>query len=642
MDTILGLITTSEETHRIVNSIAAEFGVKIITAAPSIERTKRVALELADKGAKCIIARGRIAHIVDNLGLIPVVDFNPRPFDLCLALSKIPKNIKEVVVVVYEPRTHYNPFSDSVIKGIEQISGRSLRPVFLSYSPQNSIGEVIAKEFEKGSTWFVGTLSVVNIVRERGFHAIELVSGQGALRDAIDKALYILENQKRIMMEAAILNDVIDITKQGVITTDEKGTVTAINNHAARLLLKEKVKLGSTLGTISDDLMQSIKNGEAIEAKIFSYGDKNIVINQKPMFLENEVIGAVINIQDTEVIEQLEGKIRSQLRQRGLVARWDFNDILGKSEAIQETKKEAFAYAKTDFNILISGETGTGKEMLAHSIHQASNKNEGPFIVVNCSALPETLLESELFGYDPGAFTGAKKEGKAGLFELANGGTIFLDEINSVNYPTQAKLLRVIEDKRVMRLGSDRFITSDVRVISASNRNLWDMVSDGIFRIDLYFRLNELSLFIQPLRNRAEDISVFIDNFLHRYDNRGYKKEEILALIQKTAPCYGWPGNVRELENLLKRIITLMDRIPIKDLSAKIREEFLVTQDPGLEEGLKVSLGSLDEMENELILQVARICNNDMQKIAACLGVSSATGWRRLKKARAEKVIKEH
>ncbi len=628
----LGMVSSSQEMIDYTEKLAKALGIDIYTVKASVEDAEKIATVFKKKDVKCIMARGRMADILHELQMFSVVSCNPMAFDITKALTLVPVDVKEVVVAVYEPVISYNTmFSKDVISAMEEVSGRKL--VFLTYQSNADLKNRLHEQLKKGKLWYVGTKSIVNIAGEHGQKGIELLSGEETMLNAFSEAFNVLGNQKRIFRESAILSDIIDITKQGVITTDAGGKITAINSHALRLIPEEDLQVGKSIVPFLPASAKAIKSGEELQDEVCFLKNKKIIINQRPFFLEEEVIGALINIQDAEVIEQLEGKIRNQLKQRGLVARWRFKDILGNSPEINQAKKKAAAFARTEYNILISGETGTGKEMFAHSIHLASKKHKGPFIVVNCSALPESLLESELFGYAPGAFTGARKEGKTGLFELANDGTIFLDEINSVNYHTQSRLLRVIEEKRVMRLGSDRYTNIDVRVISAANKNLWDAVMEGKFRRDLYFRLNELALVIPPLRQRTEDIPLFINSFLKKFGYRGQKKEEIMSLIQNLVPHHAWPGNVRELENLLKRIITLLNQTSLAELTNELYDDFSAKKYMTEGKHIMVSLGTLEEMENEIVSQVAALYNNDIGRIAATLGVSKTTGWRRLKRA---------
>ncbi|MCD8140920.1 MAG: sigma 54-interacting transcriptional regulator [Planctomycetaceae bacterium] len=252
----------------------------------------------------------------------------------------------------------------------------------------------------------------------------------------------------------------------------------------------------------------------------------------------------------------------------GLAAEYSFDDIIGASPAIRKTIRQAKEYAANPFNFLLTGESGVGKELFAQSIHNASANRKGPFVALNCASIPEGLIESELFGYGGGAFTGASKNGQVGKFELADGGTLFLDEIGELPYHFQSKLLRVLETWTVTRIGSSRPIPINVRLIAATNRNLEEMVADGLFRQDLYYRLQVLSIEIPPLRERGTDILLLAESFLRQFvDADSGLAKTLDATTRKAMLEYEWPGNVRELRNVINRIAILSkDRIVTRDI----------------------------------------------------------------------------
>lgn len=276
------------------------------------------------------------------------------------------------------------------------------------------------------------------------------------------------------------------------------------------------------------------------------------------------LVGAVSTFRDVTELQRYERLVRQKLHQKGLVARHSLAEITGSSPAVQRVLREARRYAPTDATVLILGESGTGKELLAQGIHLASRRRPGPFVALNCAAVPETLLESELFGYADGAFTGARRGGKQGLFELAHGGTIFLDEIGDMPLPLQSRLLRVLQEKEVMRVGAEGVIPVDVRVVAATNRDLEQAVAGGRFRADLFYRLDILRLEAPPLRERLEDlpelVSVLTAGLSQKYGiSRTFAPEAVAALAR-----HRWPGNIRELENFLERLWLVAEGEPIE------------------------------------------------------------------------------
>ncbi|MGB9826388.1 MAG: sigma-54 interaction domain-containing protein, partial [Desulfofundulus sp.] len=352
--------------------------------------------------------------------------------------------------------------------------------------------------------------------------------------------------------------------------------------------------------------------------------------------------GVIVTFQAAEKIRRMEAKIRQELNNKGLVAKFRFSDIIGRSIMIQETIREARQYARSDAAVLITGESGTGKELFAQSMHNESNRREGPFVAVNCAALPENLLESELFGYDEGAFTGARKGGKQGLFTLAHGGTIFLDEIGELSLNLQAKLLRVLQEKVVMPVGGQKVMPVDVRVISATNQDLTAAINEGRFRADLYFRLNVLNLHVPPLRERLEDVPELFRYFLERLGGPDSMKsfninDDLLEALKN----YMWPGNVRELEGFVERYVALGEEninthVTFYKLLQKLTSGAAgeVARNNGNQ--LTIELGSLPYMEKQILTQASKLIRGSRNEMAKVLGISRTTLWKKLKELNIE------
>lgn len=316
----------------------------------------------------------------------------------------------------------------------------------------------------------------------------------------------------------------------------------------------------------------------------------------------------------------------------GYSARFTFEDIIHKSEKMAKTIKIAKVGSNTDMTVLIQGESGTGKELFAHAIHNNSSKASKPFVILDCSTIPKELVESELFGYAEGAFTGAKKGGKLGKFELADGGTIFLDEIGEMPIDIQAKLLRVLQSGTFTRVGGNEPIEVDIRVIAATNRNLEEEVKKKNFREDLYYRLNMFSLEIPPLRYRKEDIIKLIDCFLEKAATKLDKKgitisNDALDILIN----YDWPGNVRELENAIFRAVNLCfegEILPVHLPESIVEKTEIVVP----VRGKKADKKSLEDMEIKHILELLEENNGNKKKTAEILGISRSTLYRKLKK----------
>jgi transcriptional regulator with PAS, ATPase and Fis domain len=328
------------------------------------------------------------------------------------------------------------------------------------------------------------------------------------------------------------------------------------------------------------------------------------------------------------------------MRNRGHIAKYTFDDILGESAKITAAIDKARRFGSVDATVLIYGETGVGKEFFAHAIHNISARRKGPFIAVNCAAVPENLLESELFGYAEGAFTGAKKGGKQGFFEMADGGTIFLDEISEMSGKLQTRLLRVLQEYEIMPLGGDRLLTVDVRVIAATNSDLRELVDEKLFRADLFYRINVLALVIPTLRERREDIPALVDHFLKISNNKFQKNiKGIEPQGREFFYAHDWPGNTRELQNIMERLVILTDNDYISaDLVA---ESLLIspskthplsscqpqpkTQNTEWE---KTGAG----LEKRAIINALTAAGGNRKKAAQILGISRTTLWRHMKK----------
>lgn len=350
-----------------------------------------------------------------------------------------------------------------------------------------------------------------------------------------------LENQFDFLL-SAIDDGIIGVSNEGIVQ---------FYSHVAREILS--INGNEMIGKYIGEYVKSLDFDQIIKKEV-PYFQKlikvnNIDINMEVKYTHISVFnGFIIKVSKFHQAEKKQAKLRAQLMSSGNISKYNFDDIIGCSESIKNTKKIAYKMAQSDSSILIIGESGTGKELFAQSIHSASRRSQGPFVAVNCSTFQEGLLQSELFGYDEGAFTGARKGGKIGLFELANKGTIFLDEIGEMDLNSQATLLRVIQEKQIRRVGSDKIIDVDIRIIAATNRDLKKLVCENKFRKDLFYRLNVLPLKIAPLRNRNEDVFLIFESFKKNLDVKFSLSDELVEVFK----TYSWEGNIRELRNLVE------------------------------------------------------------------------------------------
>jgi len=383
------------------------------------------------------------------------------------------------------------------------------------------------------------------------------------------------ENKKRWLKEIAKQNEIqstlkaiIHSTDDAISVVDENGLQTIINPAYTRLTgLTEKDVLGKPpttdiAGGGESMHLKVIKTKKAVHGVRMCVGPnkKDVIVNVSPVIVEGILKGSVAVIHDVSEIKHLSKELeRFKQRVRDLESKYTFKDIVGNSRGMIIAKEQAKKAAETPATVLLHGESGTGKELFAHAIHHASKRKNQQLIRVNCSALVDTLLESELFGYEGGSFTGAKKSGKKGLFEEADKGTIFLDEIGMMSLNLQAKLLRVLQEKEIMRVGGRSAVNVDVRIISATNIDLRHAVEEGRFRDDLYYRIYVIPIYIPPLRERKEDLPLLVNNLIRKFNQDfGRNIKDILPESLDILESYSWPGNVRELENVIERAIINM------------------------------------------------------------------------------------
>ncbi|AHF06178.1 diguanylate cyclase [Desulfitobacterium metallireducens DSM 15288] len=429
-----------------------------------------------------------------------------------------------------------------------------------------------------------------------------------------------------------------------MVITDAEGYVLMLNDRYSQFLKLDKSQV---IGRKVDDVVPNTRipivlatgKPEISKQHVYGNGLKSIV-HRIPLFNEEGKVEGCLGIvvfdsmEDLKQLAQVNQVLHHKLSEyqneiRSIFkAKYSFDQIMGQSAIIKRTKELAKRLAHSKANILIIGESGSGKELWAHAIHQESDRADNAFVSINCGAIPENLLESELFGYEEGAFTGAKKGGKLGKFQLANGGTLFLDEIGDMPLMMQVKILRVLQEREVERVGGREAEKVDVRIIAATHRNLEQMVKDGTFREDLYYRLNVLALQLPALREHAEDILLLIQHFVTEYCNHAeivkrFAPEAIEALCN-----YSWPGNIRELSALVERLLVSVDseEVSVKDLPANI---YLIGK-PKHQDSTCTLDRALEEVELDLIKKALFIAHHSKTEAARILGIPRTRLYRKI------------
>ncbi len=426
------------------------------------------------------------------------------------------------------------------------------------------------------------------------------------------------------------LNSIIDCLDEGLLTADINGNILHFNQSAQRLfsanLQTPRSNLTSlfTAQIVTDILKVGNSVDEVIEREVHIETKKNrvqMVLRALPIDGEDGVKGIAVILRPFDDISRIVTRLSLQ------TTGYTIQDILGTSDAMCEIRERAKVIAPSKSTVLIRGESGTGKEMLARAIHNLSPRQQGMFMAINCTAIPEALLESELFGYEDGAFTGARKGGKIGKIELANKGTLFLDEIGDMPLFLQAKILRVLQERQVERIGGIIPTAVDVRIIAATHRNLEEMMIKGEFREDLYYRINVIPMLIKPLRERKEDLNVLCEYFIQVYNQQLNKNVQFLSdAFRQRLRDYSWPGNVRELQNILEYAMSLTE-------DSTLTEDHLSPRLKQSEKSEDLDGFNLENIERETILRCLQTSEDSVrgkERAAKALGIGMATLYRKL------------
>jgi propionate catabolism operon transcriptional regulator len=473
--------------------------------------------------------------------------------------------------------------------------------------------DAVERALSRGYKSVVGGYTVGSFCKNRGVDFIPIAVSDICLQNVFHETLSMARTINTERSKGELIRSILQNITNALVAVDQNGFITAYNQKFVSILhLEPKNELS---GKMIEDVFPELGWRNPIvtrleDAVVIDVYGSMMVLSRIPIIHHDECVGVQLSFQDHMKIREADNRIRKELLQKGLVAKYHFENIIHVSTPMKRCIEIAKRYGSADSNILIIGETGTGKELLAHSIHNHSVRKNQAFVAINCAALPENLLESELFGYVGGAFTGATKTGKMGLFEQAHKGTIFLDEIGEISISLQAKLLRVLQEREIRRIGDNCLIPIDVRVISATNINIGESLRLKKFREDLYYRLNILSLCVPPLRERREDISVIAKYYI---DNLSNGKVTITSDALILLSDYPWAGNVRELQNVCERAVVL-------DTRGEITQE-----------DVRDILNTMSAPSSEYFPAQSPYCekNTTQSEIAKRLGISRTTLWRR-------------
>jgi len=618
----IGIITFLANTHSATLAALKKYplGTAEVALVNSYQEGVEVSREMVMRGARALISRGGYTFFMRESGLpVPVLD--------------IPFTVHNFASILAEAHEKYGK--------VAVVGGATVLETVKIFAPYGE-GEVIyyevntVEDYEMaahrgkacGVAALVGGYDETRFAENVGLKRVIVSSNVDELDAAIGEAMKIVGQIEQEQRRSEQLRALFDIIGEGLVMVDSNGAVTHLNRKAKKILGPES---GTMIGApvincpLKNGIESVLATGQGINYELHEWNGYKYACTIEAMRIDGRTTGVVAKLQEVEYVRNMEEKIRKQLYERGLVTQHTFSDILGGTSTLQEAVRKAKKYSLVDSTVLIIGESGTGKELFAQSIHNYSLRREGPFVAVNCATIPSNLLESELFGYAEGAFTGAKKGGKIGLFEMAHLGSLFLDEIGEMDVQMQARLLRVLEEKRVMRVGDNRVIPIDVRIIAATNKDLYQMVRAGCFREDLFYRLNVLYLKLPPLRESRDEVITLVDHFIQIFSDK--HKRQVMRITPDGMAVllrHGWPGNARELANVIERLVITSLKTDVD--GETVMEAIGVPSYFDEDEDCRVNHAAAPE----IIKKVLEECRGNKTIAAKKLNISRPTLYRRL------------
>lgn len=598
-----------------------------VLSATVAELTTAVNLDEYD----IIIGRGHTAQRLKQInGDYSVVDIPITGYDVLRAIEEAKQRYqcRRIALFLSAARNH-----DA--KVLSNISGLDIR-IFI-VQDVSEMEPTMAYVMQEGYEVVIGGYSAQISARNMGLSAVVIQTGDEAIMQALSEAQNMVTSVSKERERAKLYQTVTQASKEGIMYVDDSGLVELVNKRGLQTISSQlNTVCGNHISQAYPYLYplyeRTLSWKIPILNELIEIDGKKITFDFVPVMMGSRVTGVVITFQSVSKIQQMETQIRKRLNEKGLVAKYTFNDIIYNSPIMEDTIALAKKYAAVSSNILIVGETGTGKELLAQGIHNMSERNKKPFVAINCAALPENLLESELFGYVEGAFTGSKKGGKVGLVEQAHQGTLFLDEISELPYTFQGELLRVLQERQVRRIGDDRVIDVDVRIIAATNQNLKKLVEDGTFRRDLLYRLDILKIYLPPLCDRGDDIILIFRHLLKKYGTRFGKDVGVCTPeANQRLREHPFEGNIRELSNLAERLCVMAEGTIIdEDLMVQaLYPEDIRDRARRAARSAKTRLNPLTEAE--MIAEALQMSNGKKTEAAKILNMDRSTLWRKIK-----------
>ena len=576
--------------------------------------------EMIQSGTRIIISRGGTAALLRNNIPIPVIEI-AHDFHGVYRILQEAKNKSQKIAAIGFPQfcralRHYQSMTNDEFK---------ICQVYNHHDIENVIKNLSENDYHM----VIGGLTVAEMAKKYNLNVIEGDADNNSIEQAINEAhgllKYINRENLKLVMSHAALNQ----SREGIMCVDQLGEIININAIGMTLF---QCQVGDKIfkKEAFKDIYASMINESNIKEQTIEINGTLVCISVRHFSNRQNTYAIITGLSQESTLWQQTNSKKSKLR--GYATSYSFDNIITQSPIMHQVIQKARLCAQHDLPVHLLGDTGTGKELFAQSIHHVSARSHGPFIAINCAAIPESLLESELFGYAEGAFTNARKGGKPGVFEMATNGTVFIDEISEAPLSVQVKLLRVLQEKQFSRLGGDSLLSADFRLITASNKDLGQLIASEEFRQDLYYRINILELQLPPLRERPEDIMVLIHHLLQQQNKHLTFTPDAVNCLQN----YDWPGNIRELQAVIYRLIVLLegDTVDkavlqqISHLSSPCHQGVSLVTDLAV---VADESDLLKKQEKQLIASVIEKTDGDRTKASAILGISPTTLWRKLK-----------
>lgn len=640
-----GVLVPDEYSGAIVSGVGEQMGVDLIwiivdKGTFSSQLDKLVHTEHVDG----IIARSPYGAIIEQELEVPVATMHISRQDLIQTVQRVTPG-KKVAFLYPQADAEKFDYNQEELLSLQDhpIQALKIQDDCDKYSvedPRYWAEEGAFEKFRSCQAIASGTPTLLKAALDYGMEAVTIRIDPFELRCAVRNLISAVNSRARDIRNNRLLEAVLNTTNSGFLILEHQKVILA--NHTickmSRVTMEQlQGKSENELAGLSEFFEKALK---VRRKEIINYNDTPFSVFRRPLELDPSLAGngliELISIIDVPKLYKTESQIRKSINSNGFTAKWHFEEMIAQDASTKMLVRTAKQFSNASSNVLILGESGTGKDVLAQCIHNASPYARGPFVALNCASLPENLLESELFGYEEGAFTGARKGGKPGIFEISYGGTLFLDEIGEMPLSLQAKLLRVIQEKAIVRVGGSKVIPIRNRLIFATNRDLNQMVAEKKFRQDLLYRINVLELTVPPLRSRPEDVKELFRYFLYKYQGSQKKIEKgAVEYLAELSQGYSWPGNVRELQNIVERLLVMQSSgSPGEDRDEMVKRSLGIIRDsspvqksfPGLPpSSVVLRRGTMKEMESQLYKDSYERCGGNMRRMAEELDVGYNT-----------------